>query len=214
MLFVSATKDWQTVVKAQSRLVLAACSALALGACAPDLSKVTGDYAKAVDRGKTALGDVVKANANARKTLDYQTIALNRSFLKLTPECQDLFDLTAWSGGKPVVGAGAPDEEERKKDLKERRKRITRAAKDCAVVTGAPSGTLVTAESTLPGAKLRDPLYLCGIDLSRLGSPENEKQVANADVSTPGPRGGGPARIPPLPPSVAAQTEVMPALAA
>ena len=194
--------------------ILAACPALFLAACAPDVSKVAGEYSKAVDGAKTALNDVVIANRNARKALDYQSIALDRKTLGFTAECQQLFDLAAWTGGTLVVSDEPPNEEVRHEDLKSRRAIITRAAKECAVEVGSRVILRVSTESQLPEARLRDPLYLCGIDLSRLGGPDYEKQLYNGDISMPGVKGGSTGRIPPQPLIVGAQAEIMPALAA
>ena len=181
-----------------------------LTACAPDLSKVAGDYSKAVDGANTALGDVVKANAAARTSLDYQTIALERQPLGLTPQCRQLFDLTAWSGGAPVVSDGAPNEDERRVAFKERRALVENAAKNCAAVALSQTGDGDPAVLRSIGPKLRDPFYLCGIDLGRL----DRQAFDNSDVTAPGVTGGGPARIPPVAPKAAVQAQIMPALAA
>jgi hypothetical protein len=182
---------------------VAACSALVLCGCAPDLAPIAGDYSHAVDSGEAALADTVRANIAARKMSDYQLIALDRPALRLTPACNEIFDMAA-SGGI-VLSAGAPSEGDRQEALDARRKLLAAAAKDCAVTEGAPTAVSDGSDDGQPDPG-RDPFYLCGIDTSRLSI--NDSNAGATGVQ------GAAIRIPPLPPRVAAQADIMPALAA
>jgi hypothetical protein len=182
---------------------VAACSALVLCGCAPDLAKIAGDYSHAVDSGEAALADTVRANIAARKMSDYQLIALDRPPLRFTSACNEILDLAA-SGGI-VLSAGAPSEGDRQEALDARRKLLAAAAKECAVTEGAPTSISDGSDDRQPDPR-RDPFYLCGIDTSRLSI--NDSNAGATGVQ------GARIRIPPLPPRVAAQADIMPALAA
>ncbi|MDJ0945594.1 MAG: hypothetical protein QNJ30_19170 [Kiloniellales bacterium] len=183
------------------RTALAACLAVALGACAPDLSKVAGDYAEAVTGADEALTKVVDANTSVRKRRNYSLIADERPTLRTTAACGQIFDLAGGSGGAAPSSPGAADEEGRATALKERQKLLEKAAEDCAVETaeGAAAAAAPAAER-----RLRDPLYLCGIDPAHLTGLAEGGGLGN----------GKSGQIPPPPPRVEAQARVMPALAA
>ena len=194
----------------QARVVSAIAAAMLLSACAPDVSGVAGSYAESVSGANAAMEDIVGVNTRARKRLDYRSIAMERSILRIAGACNEIFQMAAWTGGALVSTEGAPNEEERVAALAERHKRLTALAKDCAVEVGSADASGRAAEGdsdiVIP-ARLRDPIYLCGIDPSRLS-------VAQAGVTEPAGSGGSRLRIPPLPLDVAAQTRIAEALAA
>ncbi len=205
--------EWKSAV-ARRGIVVPAIPALAavlvLSACAPDVSQVAGSYAESVSGANAAMEDIVAANTRARKRLDYRSIAMERPVLRIAGACDEIFQLAAWTGGALVSIEGAPNEEERKAALTERHKRLTSLAEDCAVEAGQaqPTGRAAEADSDIAiAARLRDPIYLCGIDPSRL-------TVTEAGVTEPAGSGGSRLRIPPLAQDVAAQTRIAEALAA
>ena len=194
----------------QARVGPAIAAVLLLSACAPDVSKVAGSYSESVSSANAAMDDIVGANTRARKLQDYRSIATDRPELRIADACNDIFQLAAWTGGALVSVEGAPNEDERMAALAERQDRLSALAEDCAVEVGAAeaAGRAAEADSDIViPARLRDPIYLCGIDPTRL-------TVSDAGVSELAGSGGSRRRIPPLPLDVTGQTRIAEALAA
>jgi hypothetical protein len=175
-----------------------------LAGCAAgiDISKPARKFDDAVSDGSAAVNALVRAERLSEKALVYARLLSAGSRVHLSPACESLDTLTGFSGARAPGSASG-----RAARLAERRRVVQKLARDCAVVQSGQTAEMPTEVPASFEPTLTDPLFLCGIDTTRLDATRLALGERTDD-------GAEALHIPPVTSPYAAQAEIMPALAA